>query len=198
MPACPSRFRQRSQIQDGSTKSHATTPSPVDCGVPVLQAYNESPVLALRAPTEAEAIKSYVDEEAAIIEKPFDTNTDKEKTLSKSPVHIPSFRDTPRSQTPNCRLTPILINDQDSQNGPEEVQHRSELERISRSKREASFATTTMIERASGRIKELSSTRKRRLPVHALALLRTTTLEGLPSPSVRNFYRCHSGKAVTS
>jgi hypothetical protein len=31
-----------------------------------------------------------------------------------------------------------------------------------------------------------SSTRKRRLPVHGLALLRTTTTDGLPKPSVRN------------
>ena len=36
-----------------------------------------------------------------------------------------------------------------------------------------------------------SSTRKRRLPVHELALLRTTTCDGLPQPSVRSLHVFH-------
>jgi len=40
----------------------------------------------------------------------------------------------------------------------------------------------------------LSSTRKRRLPVHELALLRTTTLDGLPLPGVRSFHGFHRGQ----
>lgn len=37
----------------------------------------------------------------------------------------------------------------------------------------------------------LSSIRKRHLPVHELALLRTTTLNGLPLPGVRSFHGFH-------
>ena len=40
----------------------------------------------------------------------------------------------------------------------------------------------------------LSSTRKRRLPAHELALLRTTTLDGLPLPGVRSFHGFHRGQ----
>lgn len=50
---------------------------------------------------------------------------------------------------------------------------------------------TTVAEETTRNNKGLSSNPKRRLPVNELALLRTTTLDGLPTPVVGMLRGCH-------
>ena len=197
MPARPSRFSRQPQILDKATKPLVPIPPRVDCNVSIPEAYNELLVLTSKTSTEGGAIMSYVDEEAAINAEPMQISVGEEEDLSTGSMHVTSINDTPQSPVHHLRLTPASVNDQDSHNRLDEGQRRSKFRRILHSTQKV-IATTTIVEKTSRKIKELSSTRKRRLLVHELALLRTTTLDGLPLPGVSILHRCHCDKVLTS
>ncbi|KAG9194692.1 hypothetical protein G6011_04727 [Alternaria panax] len=182
MPARPSRFRRHPQILDGPAKFLAPIPPRVDCNVPVAEAYNEPLVITSKARMEARAIITDVDEEVTIEDGPSETNVSEKEGLSNDDMHVTSIYALPQSSVPHLHLTPTSANDQDSHNRLEGSQYSSDLKSILQSNRKAT-AITAIVKKTSGRIEGLSSTRKRRLPVHELALLRTTTLNGLPLPS---------------
>jgi hypothetical protein len=93
-------------------------------------------------------------------------------------------------KTADLRSSQFSTNEQGSRDIPEQHNYHSEPKSFSLSKTNASIAASNVVDKPSGNIKGLASTRKRRLPVHELALLRTTTLDGQPLPGVRNFQRC--------
>lgn len=63
-------------------------------------------------------------------------------------------------------------------------------------KRQSGSAQVLKVEKAYCKATGFTNTRKRRLPVNGLALLRTTTTDGLPEPSVRNLERLVRGPFV--
>jgi hypothetical protein len=203
MPARPSRFSRQPQILDKATKPLVPIPPRIDCNVSVPEAYNELQVLTSKTSTKAGAIMSCVDEEAAMNADPMQISVGEEEDLSKGSMHVTSINDAPQSPVLHLSLTPASANDQDSHNRPEEGQRRSKFKRISHSTQKV-IATTSIVEKTSRKIKELSSTRKRRLLVHELALLRTTTLDGPmpnqqpPLPGVSILHKYHCDKVVTS
>jgi hypothetical protein len=191
MPARPLRFRQRRQILDMSFSALAPGPSRAHCSPPLLKAYNESPVLASKSPAEAGAVKSNAHDEAATTDRPLHTNV-------KGPMNAPSTYDIPCSPTADLNSTPSSIDDRDSRNSPVTEQCSLEPRSFLLFERHATCALPTTVEKAPGNTTGLLSARNRRLPVHELALLRTTTLDGLPLPSVRNFGRWYRKKLVAS
>jgi hypothetical protein len=111
------------------------------------------------------------------------------EVLSEVPPRTCSEFDIPRSPTPT-HARPCLGLDEhfdfvsNMQAGTTE--QRSPIHTIKQARAENADVHIQKDEATSGGCQRPSDTRKRRLPVNGLALLRTTTLDGLPKPSVRS------------
>jgi hypothetical protein len=193
-----SAFLQCVEHGDRSFSALAPGPSRVHCSAPVLKMYNEPPVLASRSPAEAGAVKSNVHDEAAITDRPLHTNVEEYRLLLERPMGVPSTYDIPCSPTADLSSTPASVDDRDSHNSPVKEQCSLEPKSFSVFQQHTTCAPPTIVDNAPGNIKGLSSARNRRLPVHELALLRTTTLDGLPLPCVRNSGRWYRKKLIIS
>jgi hypothetical protein len=100
-----------------------------------------------------------------------------------------SVYDIPRSPTPieHC-LNLGADHDQYLHNNYAPVQQRSDPVPLAYCQLNADTTLNTNAKKAPRKPREPSSTRKRRLPVNELALMRTTTSDGLPPPGVRGLH----------
>jgi hypothetical protein len=190
IPNRPSRFTRPPQTLEANDSRVPIYPR-MHCDVPARDACNESPALASRLSAKTGTISSDVDEKTAIVDVPQQSAVeDGQQPVLDSLTNAPPIFDTVRSSTPDLRSSQFSTNEQGSRDIPEQHKYHIEPKSFSLSKTNASIAASNVVDKTSGNIKGLASTRKRRLPVHELALLRTTTLDGLPLPGVRNFQRC--------
>jgi hypothetical protein len=105
-----------------------------------------------------------------------------------------SVYDIPRSPKPiEHRLSLGVDGDQYLHNNYAPVQQHSDPVPLAHRQLNADTTLNTKAKKALRKPCGTSSTRKRRLPVNELALLRTTTSDGLPQPGVRGL---HGGAAI--
>jgi hypothetical protein len=95
-----------------------------------------------------------------------------------------SIYDVPLSPT-STRSSPASGDDQDVYERQSPVQRQPDTSGSAKFAHQAGTAVPVKVKKASRKPLGSSSTRKRRLPVNELALLRTTTSDGLPQPGVR-------------
>jgi hypothetical protein len=184
IPPRPSRFKRRVQVSDETTNLPGpTSTSQTNPVLPVLEAYAGSV-----SPEASRSIHAAFEYEAAISVE-IDQH---EEDRTENNVQSASVYDIPRSPTPTePRSRPTSDDDQNVHDRPNPVQRPSNANSPVKFRWKAGIAGPAKVKKASGKPGGPSSTRKRRLPVNELALLRTTTSDGLPQPGVRSFQRCH-------
>jgi hypothetical protein len=178
MPPRPSRFKRRIQVPDEQSASLVTAAiSQIDQVLPATEADHDpstrdSACLDVASATAAVDVGYFGDDETGYRVQPI------------SIYHIPL------SRTPTVtRPTPANDDDQEVQQSQSPVQRQSYTTLSVKFRRKAGTAITTKAKKAPAKPRGSSNTRKRRLPVNELALLRTTTSDGLPPAGVRSFQR---------
>lgn len=185
MPQRPARFRRRVALtEDNYDDSHAefeqanvpaaTTSAPLDAPEMHL-----SPLLA-PADIDSERPASNKNEKL----------TDTSHTQSEHGANSGSEYDLPHSPIPNGNG---IGYDQDASEDEMNSNERETSQPRTQICRKARVIQSATVKASAGKSRNSASTRKRRLPVSSLALLRTTTSDGgLPEPGVRDFELEHT------
>jgi hypothetical protein len=176
----PRRFRKRvplcdeepAEVNGGPVQAH-------ECSAATMSAQVDSPV----------SRRTSLDNGDAPDEAQSHGETAADTLPSDGHVAPSSEYDIPRSPTP-IRPTVDRDNGGETAIGPdgemEIVDDQTSTETPKRVRKKAAVAQISFTRKAPRESQEFSSTRKRRLPVLGLALLRTTTSDGLPEPGVRS------------
>jgi hypothetical protein len=181
IPPWPSRFRRRIQVPDETAEPPvATSQSQTNQVLLAPEAHQEPPISGLSSPIALRFIATAVEKRAATDVEVGVLNEDE----TEYRLQPGSIYDVPLSPT-STRSSPVSGDDQDVYERQSPVQRQPETNGSAKFAHQAGTAVPVKVKRASRKPLGSSSTRKRRLPVNELALLRTTTLDGLPQPGVR-------------
>jgi hypothetical protein len=176
----PRRFRKRvplcdeepAEVNGGPVQAH-------ECSAATMSAQVDSPV----------SRRTSLDNGDAPDEAQSHGETAADTLPSDGHVAPSSEYDIPRSPS-SIGPTVDRDNGADTATGPDEelvvVNDQTSTQNTKRVRKKAVVAQIPSTRKAPNKSHESSSTRKRRLPVNGLALLRTTTSDGLPEPGVRS------------
>jgi hypothetical protein len=189
MPPRPSRFKRRAQVLDEpAVPPVPTSLSRISPVLPVLETRNEPSILGSSSLDASRSIDPTAKQEVALnIEPP-------QFYKVQSGVHLraTSIYNITHSPTPTelC-LGQASDYNQDGQEGQIYFQQQRGPLSSPQNLGEGGATVAVKVNKVYGKTRGSSSTRKRCLPVNELALLRTTTSDGLPDPGVRSIYKTH-------
>jgi hypothetical protein len=147
------------------------------------EAQQEPPILGSASPIAFRCIAAAVEKKAATDVEVGVLDED-ETEYRLQPESIYDVPLSPTSTEP--RSSPASGDDQDVYERQSPVQRQPDTNRSAKfAKAGTAVPVKVKVKKASRKPLGSSSTRKRRLPVNELALLRTTTSDGLPQPGVR-------------
>jgi hypothetical protein len=184
MPQRPSRFTRRSRVANKTAGfSVATSPPHTNQVVPAPDAHQGLSIQGSASPN-AISIAAAVENEGTI-----DTEFGQfEENETENRAQSSSIYDIPLSPIPTeTRSSPASGDNQAALERQSPGRRQQDSNPSAKFRQKARTAVLVKAKKASGKPLGSSSTRKRRLPVNELALLRTTTSDGLPQPGVRSF-----------
>jgi hypothetical protein len=181
IPPRPSRFRRRIQMPDETAEPPvATSQSQTNQVLLAPEAHQEPPISGSASPIALRSIAAAAEKRVVIgVEVGVWNEDETEYRLQPGSIY-----DVPLSPT-STRSSPASGDDQDVYERQSPVQRQPDTSGSAKFAHQAGTAVPVKVKKASRKPLGSSSTRKRRLPVNELALLRTTTSDGLPQPGVR-------------